>query len=186
MATASLAQTTLTTLASFDGTDGKWPNLMNLTQGSDGNFYGTTVLGGTCELSFIGCGTVFKVSSVGTLTTLYSFCSQSNCADGEQPVGTLVRDAGNNFYGITSGGGFNPGGTVFKITPAGVLTTVYSFCALAECADGQEPVAGLVQSSKNGNFYGTTALGGINGGGTVFEITPEASTGKPRREELQA
>ena len=176
MATASLAQTTLTTLASFDGTDGREPNLMTLTQGVDGNFYGTTVSeGGTSArtlFSGTGCGTVFKVSSVGTLATLHSFCSQSNCADGMEPAGTLVQDASNNFYGITSGGGFNPGGTVFKITPAGVLTTVYSFCALAECADGQEPVAGLVQSRKNGNFYGTTALGGINGGGTVFEITP--------------
>lgn len=82
-AIVSPAQVTFTSLASFDGADGKWPSLMTLTQGSDGNFYGTTDLGGTSQLclSFIGCGTVFKVSSVGTLTTLHSFCSQSNCAD---------------------------------------------------------------------------------------------------------
>jgi len=169
---ASPAQVTFTPLASFDGTDGRGPNLMTLTQGADGIFYGTTVFGGTSELCFPGCGTVFKVSSVGTLTTLHSFCSQSNCSDGEEPVGTLVQDASNNFYGITSGGGSNPGGTVFKITPAGVLTTVYSFCTLADCTDGQQPFAGLAQSNKNGNFYGTTALGGVNGGGTVFQITP--------------
>jgi uncharacterized repeat protein (TIGR03803 family) len=157
-ATASLAQVTFTTLVSFDGTNGEWPNLMTLTQGSDGKFYGTTLFGGNICAS---CGTVFKVSSAGTLTTLYSFCSQSNCADGDSPVGTLIQAASKDFYGVTLGGGANGGGTVFKITSAGELITIYSFCTLTNCADGDELFAGLVQDG-NGNFYGTT----------IFEITP--------------
>lgn len=167
-AIGSPAQVTFTTLVSFDGTNGEWPNLMTLTQGSDGKLYGTTLFGGN---NCASCGTVFKVTSAGTLTTLYSFCSQSNCADGNNPVGTLVQAPSKDFYGVTSEGGFNGEGTVFKITPAGGLTTLYSFCTLTNCADGEQPVAGLVQDG-NGNLYGTTTLGGINNGGTVFEITP--------------
>ncbi len=169
-AVISRAQANLTTLVDFDQTNGSYASMV-LTQGFDGNFYGTTYGGGANELCTLGCGTVFKVTPAGTLTTLYSFCTETNCTDGGSPLGSLVQGANGDFYGTTEGGGAHGGGTVFKITPAGKLTTLYSFCVLAGCADGEEPFAGLVQG-KNGNFYGTTASGGSNGAGTVFEIAP--------------
>lgn len=173
MATVSSAQSTLTTLVTFDGSNGANP-FMVLAQGSDGNFYGTTYGGGANDTCFSGCGAAFEMTSTGTLTTLYNFCSQTGCADGAGPVGSLVQNVNGDFYGTTSAGGTHGGGSVFKITPAGTLTTLYSFCAFANCADGQEPTAGLVQG-RNGNFYGTTQFGGVYDGGTVFEIT---QTGK--------
>jgi len=158
----------LTTLASFDGSDGAEP-FSSLIQGADGNFYGTTYVGGT-----IGDGTVFKITPAGSLTTLYSFCSQANCADGVAPYAGLVQGGDGNFYGTTVGGGTNFEGTVFKITPSGSLTTLYSFCSQASCVDGAIPYAGLVQGG-DGNFYGTTFEGGTNSDGTVFKITPAGS-----------
>jgi len=167
----STAQASLTTLVSLDGVNGSWP-YMALTQGADGNFYGTTYEGGfSANCIFAGgCGTVFKMTAAGKLTTIYNFCSLANCTDGDNPVGSLVQGSDGSFYGTTSGGGTHSGGTVFQVTPAGKLITLYSFCASANCSDGEGPTAGLVQS-RNGNFYGTTQLGGNNGGGTVFEIT---------------
>lgn len=83
------------------------------------------------------------------------------------------REKDRNFYGTTSyGGGANGGGTVFKVTLAGKVTVVYSFCAEAYCADGAAPYGGLVQGS-DGNFYGTTFYGGAYYDGEVFKITPE-------------
>ena len=169
---------TLTTLHSFDGTDGAWP--AGLVQATDGNFYGTTTGGGASNNCFFGCGTVFKITPSGTLTALYSFCSQSDCADGGWPQAALVQASDGNFYGTTSLGGsgncsgfYGPGcGTVFKITPTGTLTTLHSF----DITDGQTP-NGLVQAT-DGNFYGTTAQGGAYcnyGCGTVFKITPSGT-----------
>jgi len=175
-AISASAQVTFTTLVTFDGTDGKWPNLMNLAQGADGNLYGTTSFGGDVCTGFSGCGTIFKVSPSGALTTLYEFCPQTGCIDGSVPLGTLVQASNGDFYGVTTSGGSssqcNGGcGTIFKIGPAGKFTTLYNFCTLANCSDGDEPFAGLAQGG-NGNFYGTTALGGLNNEGTIFEITP--------------
>jgi uncharacterized repeat protein (TIGR03803 family) len=173
-AVVSQGQVTFTTLVNFDGSNGSLPDGV-LTQGADGNFYGVTDDGGNGPCG-VGCGTFFKMTPAGTLTTLYNFCSQTNCTDGAYPGGSLVQAANSDFYGTTSGGGTYGWGTVFKITPAGTLTTLYSFCALSNCADGEEP-EGLVQGA-NGNFYGTTLGGGITGCnnifdscGTVFEIT---------------
>jgi uncharacterized repeat protein (TIGR02543 family) len=146
-------------------TDGAYP-AAGLVQGTDGNFYGTTSVGGTNSQ-----GTVFKITPAGNLTTLYSFCSLSGCADGDGPYAGLVQGTDGNFYGTTSAGGTSGGGTVFNITPAGNLTTLYTFCSLSGCTDGLEPFAGLVQGT-DGNFYGTTIGGGPNDGGTVFNITP--------------
>ena len=164
-AIASHAQA-FTTLHSFAGspTEGSYPQA-GLIQATDGNFYGTTYGGGTNN-----DGTVFLITPTGTLTTLYSFCSQANCADGENPYAGPIQATDGNFYG-TSGGGANGRGTVFQITPTGTLTTLYSFCSLANCADGEYPYAGLIQAT-DGNFYGTTYEGGTSGAGTVFEITP--------------
>jgi len=162
----------LTTLHSFDSTDGAYPAAA-LVRATSGDFYGTTVDGGdshNCSLTGpSGCGTVFKITAGGVLTTLYSFCSQENCTDGSNPYARLVQATNGDFYGTTWDGGADCGdygcGTVFTVTPAGKLTTLHSF----DATDGAEPVAGLVQAT-NGDFYGTTTSGGT-GPGTVFKIT---------------
>ncbi len=168
---------TLTTLHSFDWYHGASPSAA-LVQGTDGNFYGTTYGGGANQYY----GTVFKITPSGTFTSLYSFCSQANCADGSMPYAGLVRASDGNFYGTTLEGGANSGcslgsgscGTVFKITPGGALTTLHNFCAQPGCADGGNPYAGLVQAS-DGNFYGTTFERGANSYGTIFKITPSGT-----------
>jgi uncharacterized repeat protein (TIGR03803 family) len=155
---------TLTTLHSFAGepTDGAYP-WAGLVLGTNGIFYGTTLEGGAN-----GRGTVFSITSAGVVTILYSFCG---CGDGTLPEAPLIQATNGTFYGTTSSGGANDSGTVFSITSEGTLTTLYSFCSQAECADGSLPVAALVQAT-NGTFYGTTEGGGANGDdGTVFSIT---------------
>jgi uncharacterized repeat protein (TIGR03803 family) len=161
---------TFKTLLSFNGTNGAWPAAA-LVLGTDGNLYGTTSAGGAAN-----AGTVFKITTAGSLTTLYSFSGNS---DGFAPNG-LLQGSDGNFYGTTSGGGANgcpmlpPGacganvssvGTIFDISASGSFATLYSFAI----ADGQNPSAALVQAS-NGDFYGTTAVGGLNNFGTVFEF----------------
>jgi uncharacterized repeat protein (TIGR03803 family) len=164
----------LTTLYSFcsdsNCTDGAVP-FAGLVQATNGEFYGTTQSGGANCFPEEGCGTVFKITQSGTLTTLYSFCAQGGCIDGSNPSGGLVQAANGEFYGTTLGGGANGYGTVFKITPSGTLTTLYSFCSQNGCTDGDSAEAGLVEAN-NGEFYGTTSGGGANGYGTVFKITP--------------
>jgi uncharacterized repeat protein (TIGR03803 family) len=173
----------LTTLYSFcaqaNCTDGVSP-VAGLVQGADGNFYGTTISGGANCVSMGGCGTLFKITPKGKLTTLYNFCVQANCTDGNGPS-TLIQAANGDFYGTTHSGGGTcfvgfSCGTIFKITPAGTLTSLYSFCSVSNCSDGAFP-AGMIQAT-DGNFYGTTGNGGINsdackwGCGTAFKITP--------------
>ena len=151
--------------------DGNFP-YATLLQATNGNLYGTTNAGGAN-----GAGTVFEITPSGRLITLYSFCSKRGCADGDSPTAALIEGTDHNFYGTTLIGGRQGGGTIFKITPAGKLITLYSFCALDKCSDGESPHGGLVQAS-NGNFYGTTTIGGSAilgrcdaGCGTVFELT---------------
>ncbi|HEV2176786.1 MAG TPA: choice-of-anchor tandem repeat GloVer-containing protein [Terriglobia bacterium] len=165
---------TLMTLYSFCSqslcADGLGPEA-GLIQATDGNFYGTTQQGGANNCSGVtGCGTVFKITPSGTLTTLYSFCSQSGCTDGQAPAAALAQATDGNLYGTTNGGGTNAHGTIFEITPSGTLTTLYSFCSLSGCTDGEEPNAPLVEDT-NGNFYGTTLFGGANNLGTVFSLS---------------
>jgi len=140
-----------------------------LVQATNGSFYGTTYSGGA-----YGQGTVFKITPSGALTTLYSFCPQTGCIDGADPAAALVQATNGYLYGTAQSGGANNFGTVFRITPSGTLTTLYSFCAQSGCTDGAQPDAGLVQAT-NGNLYGTTAGGGANGYGTVFKITPSGT-----------
>jgi uncharacterized repeat protein (TIGR03803 family) len=165
---------TFTVLLSFDGANGANP-FAGLVQGLDGDLYGTTYTDGTSTQCEAACGTVFKITSGGSLTTLYSFCSLSGCLDGAGPIGTLALTAGGDFYGTTKWGGAHASGTVFKITPGGTLTTLYSFCSQDNCTDGANPTAGLVLAT-NGNFYGTTYDEGNSqlcggGCGTVFKIS---------------
>jgi uncharacterized repeat protein (TIGR03803 family) len=163
-----------TTLHSFDVADGSNP-YPGMVQGSDGNFYGTTHDGGANYNCDAGCGTIFKIIPAGTLTSLYTFCSEPNCTDGYYPYGGLVQAADGNFYGTTTNGGnpAAPNGTIFRITPSGTLTTLHEFCSQPGCPDGSLPLDTLVQAS-DGNFYGTTANDG-GGAGTVFKITPSGT-----------
>jgi uncharacterized repeat protein (TIGR03803 family) len=156
---------TLTTLHSFNGTDGAEP-LAGVVQAGNGAFYGTTYQGGSK-----GDGTVFKITASGAFTTLHSFCSQTNCTDGLNPFAPLVLGTDGNLYGTTLGGGTHDDGTVFKITPSGALTILHSFCSQTGCPDGEFPQTGVIQAS-DGNFYGTTILGGAYGNGTIFKVTP--------------
>jgi uncharacterized repeat protein (TIGR03803 family) len=89
----------------------------SLVQGTDGNFYGTTFYGGANCVQNLGCGTVFKVTTAGAITTLYSFCSQSSCDDGSGPYAGLIQDTDGSFYGTTEEGGAEYSyGTVFSLS----------------------------------------------------------------------
>jgi uncharacterized repeat protein (TIGR03803 family) len=171
MAIASPAATKFKSLVNFDGTDGQYPTYSSVVQGLDGNLYGTTQYGGANSE-----GSVFKITPAGKLMTLYNFCSKTSCADGANPRAGLTLVLNGNFYGTTYAGGTGNAGTVFKITPTGTLTTLYSFCSVSGCTDGLNPEAPLFQGT-DGNFYGTTKLGGTggcggcHGGGVAFKIT---------------
>ncbi len=161
----------LTTLYMFcalaNCADGYEPN-GSLVQALDGNFYGTASNGGA---NGGRGGTVYKVTPSGKLTTLYSFCAQPNCTDGNGPVAGLTQAADGDFYGTTIGGGATGYGTVFKITPQGILTTLHSFYGPV---DGNEPTARLIEGS-DGNFYGTTLFGYGTDVGGIFKISPEGT-----------
>ena len=135
-----------------------------LTIGADGSLYGTTSAGGAH-----GAGTVFRVTTAGAESVLYSFSGGGAVAgspDGAAPVAGLLLGADGNFYGTTASGGVTNQGTVFSMTPAGVETVLHSFSG----SDGATPLAGLIQAS-DGNLYGTTQVGGPYDTGTVFRIT---------------
>lgn len=156
----------VTTLHSFNyNTDGSRPESA-LVQASSGNLYGTTSSGGLYAF-----GTVFRITLSGTFSTLYNFCAQSGCPDGGDPFGGLIQATDGNLYGTTVTGGsdgcVNPCGTIYRITPAGSLTTLHVF----DQTGGASPYGGLMQAT-NGTFYGTTDLGGSgSNGGTVFSLS---------------
>jgi uncharacterized repeat protein (TIGR03803 family) len=168
---------TLTTLVSFSGTNG-WGPRAALTLGNDGNFYGTTGEGGKTHSEYSsGMGTVFKVTTNGTLTTLVFFNFYYN---GVNPEAALTLGNDGNFYGTTSGG--RDYGTVFKVTTNGTLTTLVYFYN----ANGAYPYAGLTLGN-DGNFYGTTAQGGSGIYGTVFRLLlPPAITVQPQSQTNNA
>ncbi len=160
----------LTTIASFPA--GTSYGGGALIQGADSNFYGTSpgTKGGTNTTS----GSVFKLTSDGTLSSVYTFCTAANCTDGADPEGSLIQGTDGNLYGTTFDGGANNSGSVYKLTTTGTLSTLYSFCAVlsgSNCNDGNSPAAGVIQGS-DGNFYGTTPLGGANTFGSVYKLTP--------------
>lgn len=104
-----------------------------------------------------------------TETAFYNF---ANTPDGGYPQSSLILDTAGNLYGTTLYGGAHGRGSVFKITPAGTETVLYSFTG---GADGNTPVAALVLDKKTGNLYGTTLNGGASGVGTVFQVTPSGT-----------
>jgi len=167
---------TRTTLHSFAITDGSQP-MGNLVQATDGNFYGATYYGGafsTCSPEN-SCGTVFKVTPDGTLTTLYNFSGM----DGANPDAGVVQAGDGNLYGTTGWGGQDNQGSVFRLTRTGMLNTVHSFCSESHCSDGSGPAGPLVQG-PTGLLYGSAQLGGdlsCNNGagcGTVFSTGPNS------------
>jgi uncharacterized repeat protein (TIGR03803 family) len=153
----------LTTLVSFTGTNGAYPTWNPIVQAANGYLYGMTSNGA------LAGGTIYQISPTNQVSVLYTFCAQPQCADGSNPQGGLAFDDAGNLYGTTSGGGTEGGGTIFKITTQGVLTTLHDF----EYSDGASPWAGLVYFG--GIFYGTTVSGGSAGNGTIFSITPQGT-----------
>ncbi len=151
----------LSVLTTFTGPNGAGPQ-SELVQGPDGNFYGTTSGGGSRPNPNFA-GTVFRITPAGQLTTLVNF----EGTNGSGPQAALVLGRDGNFYGTTYGGGSGGLGTIFKMTPAGVLTTIYNFPG--DGMKGAYPSAALIQG-PNGDFYGTTILGGSGGRGTVFRL----------------
>ncbi len=165
--------------------DGLGPQA-GLIQDAAGNLYGTTFQGGAT-----GAGTVFKLTKTGQETVLYNFCPAYNtgsCPDGESPDAGLIEDAAGNLYGTTFTGGASGFGVVFELDPAGTETVLYSFCSegSANCTDGANPAAGLLQDAA-GNLYSTTVgggggnqecnLSGVPTCGTVFKLAPPAQQG---------
>jgi uncharacterized repeat protein (TIGR03803 family) len=157
---------TFTYLGYFNGHDGIEP-WSSVIQATDGNFYGTTSQGGA-DL----WGTVFQMTPAGKLSDIYSFCAQPNCADGRYPFSGPILGSDGNFYGVTPAGGSaaTDAGTFYKMSIAGEITTLVTFCPELPCLGGVSP-NGVIQAS-NGNFYGTTLYAGKSDWGTLFEISP--------------
>lgn len=162
---------TFTSLYNFSSGSGA----ENLIQGRDGALYGTTLGGGRYRW-----GSVFRMTLAGEYAVVYSFCQTTECEDGADPLVGLIEATDGNFYGTTSGGGvydycssgYGGCGTVFQITSARQLTTLHSF----DLSDGTWPYGELLQAT-DGNFYGTTNVGGDvtcyspSGCGTVFSLS---------------
>ena len=139
-----------------------------LTIDTSGNIYGTLGTGGAH-----GSGVVFRLAPKGTQSeykVLYDFCKRDGCKDGKQPDAELFLDPHGDLYGTTISGGRNSGGTVFRLRGTS-LPTLYSFCARPACVDGEQPRGGLIMDASE-HLFGNTSLGGQNGEGSVFEITP--------------
>src|SRR3984893_12265406 len=162
-----------TVLHSFTFSDGAWP-AAGLIADRAGNLYGTTFNGGAA-----GAGVVFKLAPRGTATLLHSFTG----IDGVSPSAGLIADSSGNLYGTAfTGGASGHGGVVFKLSPDGTETVLYSFCSSRRCSDGAFPAAGLIADSS-GNLYGTTYWGGASGSGcagglgcgVVFKLSPSGT-----------
>jgi uncharacterized repeat protein (TIGR03803 family) len=160
----------VTGIYSFTGRDDGANPEAGLLHAADGNLYGVAILGGTEDE-----GSFFRLTSSGATATVYSFCPESgSCPSGREPGYALTQGTDGSFYSVTRGGGSNSEGVVYKISPSGSYTTLYSFCAKANCEDGSTPEAALALGS-DGNFYGTTLYGGTDNYGTVFKISPSGN-----------
>jgi uncharacterized repeat protein (TIGR03803 family) len=156
---------TFVVLHQFDGSDGANP-VGSLVQGLDGKFYGKTIDGSAND-----GGTFFNIGRYGRVTTLDSFCAETNCPNGSSPVNGLVQGVYGTFYGTTRSGGSHGKGTVFKIVPGAPAATIHNFCALANCSDGW--LANSLIWGWDGRFYGTSTSGGSTGAGTMFRLSPQ-------------
>jgi len=151
---------TVTTLATFNGTNGAQP-IASLIEDSGGNLFGTTFYGGTNDI-----GTVFEVAQgSGTITTLASF---KGTIANHPSNGSLIEDSSGNLFGTTAYSGY--GGTVFELAQgSGTITTLASF------SNGANPAGGLIEDGT-GNFFGTTETSSTDDLGTVFELAQGSST----------
>jgi uncharacterized repeat protein (TIGR03803 family) len=167
-------ETVLYEFCSLGGcTDGSHPEA-GLARDGAGNLYGTTQRGGivqgdVCQTD--GCGTVFKLSPDGTETVLHPFAGDP---DGNAPLAGLTLDKAGNLYGTTQLGGVVNEGTIFKVTPNGTESVLYSFCPTMKCTDGYYPYAGVILD-KSGNLYGTAESGGASGYGAVFKYSADGT-----------
>lgn len=144
-----------------------------LIQTGDGIFYGETQFGGVADSSnclYRQCGTIFRMTPDGGFRTIHSFCIQKSCPDGDQPIGGLTLGSDGMFYGVTQWGGAHNLGTIFKITPDGLLTTLHSFDSIQGW-----PSSGLVQAT-NGTLYGGMGGGRRTCCGSIYSL----SVGLPR------
>jgi uncharacterized repeat protein (TIGR03803 family) len=151
----------LTTVQAFAGPDGAYP-VASVVQGTDGNFYGTTERGGANGNA--GGGTVFKMTSVGMVTTLENF---GDASTGYEPESGVMQASDDNLYGTTFWGGPGNFGTIFKLTLGGTCTVVHNFTG----ADGSAPWARLIQLSSDLKLYGTASRGGASEWGAAFSVT---------------
>jgi uncharacterized repeat protein (TIGR03803 family) len=140
-----------------------WNPFAGLVQGTNGDFYGTTQYGGTGTCNN-GCGTIFKITTGGTLSTVYNFVGQEGSPP--WPYAPLAQAATGDLYGMTEANGTNSSGSVFKVTTGGG-----GFKTLDSLSMNANPTSGLVQAT-DGNFYGTTNMDGANEAGTIFKVTP--------------
>jgi uncharacterized repeat protein (TIGR03803 family) len=152
---------------------GNHPVASLVRNAATGNFYGTTANGGVTNTNcFNGCGTAFSFAPNGTETLVYEFLGLPT--DGGAPLGAMITDVAGNLYGTTVSGGPTNNGVVFKLTPAGVETVLYSFTG---STDGGGPEGSLIMDAQ-GNLYGTTTRGGTfntacpSGCGVVYKLTP--------------
>jgi uncharacterized repeat protein (TIGR03803 family) len=159
----------LTFLAEFTGMDsfnpGASPRAALIQTGPD-DFYGVASQGGTFD-----AGTIFHMTANGALTTLVEFTRDGESNRGASPDSSLVLGSDMNLHGTTARGGAHGFGTVFTMSPEGVLTTQVEFADDPAGIKGAHPEAPLIQAS-DGNYYGTTATGGATGDGTIFRVTP--------------
>ena len=165
---------TETVLYAFTGgSDGAFPQAVDLAFDAAGNIYGTTYLGGRSCLIYGQCGVVFKLAKSGqhwTETTLYEFSGQP---DAGPPIGGVAFDSAGNLYGTTVYGGVYDGGALFELSPAGSGWTETVLHSFGNEPDGFGPLAGVI-IDQQGNIFGTTNQGGASYCGTAFELSPSA------------
>jgi len=156
----------VTILHAFDQSDGEAPS-GTLVEGADGDFYGTAAYGGTS-----GYGVIYKISSTGAFLVLHNFTHSGS--DGAVPSDGIMLASDGNFYGGTTeggdGGDGKGGGTLFKMTPSGTVSTIYDFCSASSCTDGAAAYAPPTQFT-DGNLFGTAAKGGASDEGVFYELT---------------
>ncbi len=139
-----------------------------------GTLYGTTMDGG---VHGEGGGTVFALDpNTGAEKVLYSFCGKKRCADGRNPLASLI-DVKGTLYAMTSAGGAHRQGAVVALDPkTGAEKVLYSFCSEENCNDGFFPWGSLID--VKGTLYGTASLGGQDEAGAVIAVDPDTGVEK--------